>query len=170
MAARTGGRTQQGKAPAQDATTAPAGFGPATGSAPDGPPPAGPPRTGGRTQQGTQRGARSASKTPAAGGGANTGGGQSASRGAASPPAGSGGRGGKVTDYGGGLVVAAFAWPLGLNLLKGGPAQMWGWVKAKFLNEPYAGSVTTGGRQKAPTGQPQQPSTTGPGPRLTGSM
>jgi hypothetical protein len=39
-----------------------------------------------------------------------------------------------------------FIYPLVLNLVKGGPAQMWGWIKAKYLNQPYtAGSRGTAG-------------------------
>jgi hypothetical protein len=47
----------------------------------------------------------------------------------------------------GGAVFALFLWPLIFNLVKGGPGQMWGWVKAKFINEPYSasGASTTGG-------------------------
>ena len=38
----------------------------------------------------------------------------------------------------GGSIVAFFvAYPLALNLLKGGPPRMWGWIKAKWVNEPY---------------------------------
>src|SRR5579859_6553439 len=44
-----------------------------------------------------------------------------------------------VTQQGAGLLVAAFAWPIGVNLLKGGPGAMWGWIKAKFINQPYSG-------------------------------
>src|SRR5579859_7896487 len=44
-----------------------------------------------------------------------------------------------VTEQGAGLLVALFAWPLGVNLLRGGPPRMWGWIKAKFINQPYTG-------------------------------
>jgi hypothetical protein len=36
-----------------------------------------------------------------------------------------------------GAILALFLYPLGFALVKGGPAEMWGWVKAKFFNEPY---------------------------------
>lgn len=48
--------------------------------------------------------------------------------------------GGGVGQETGGALVALFLWPLIFNLVKGGPAQMWGWVKAKFVNEPYSAS------------------------------
>lgn len=40
----------------------------------------------------------------------------------------------------GGALLALFLWPLTFNLVKGGPAQMWGWIKAKFINQPYSAS------------------------------
>ena len=46
---------------------------------------------------------------------------------------------GHVAVDGAGAFLAVFAYPLFLNLLKGGPAQMWGWVRAKWTNQPYAG-------------------------------
>lgn len=48
-------------------------------------------------------------------------------------------------DYrveGAGALLALFAYPLAVNLLLGGPAQMWGWVKAKWVNEPYGGQAS----------------------------
>lgn len=51
-------------------------------------------------------------------------------------------------DFGGsdsaGLVLALFAYPLAVNLLQGGPSRMWAWVKAKWLNQPYAAAATSG--------------------------
>ena len=63
---------------------------------------------------------------------------------------------------GAGAFLALFAIPLLVNLLEGGPAQMWGWVKAKWLNEPYAlgPAPSSGGKQvyPTPTGQAPPPS------------
>lgn len=42
------------------------------------------------------------------------------------------------------MFLALFAYPLLVNLLTGGPAQMWGWVKAKWLNQPYGGTSNSG--------------------------
>lgn len=39
---------------------------------------------------------------------------------------------------GAGLALALFGYPLAVNLLLGGPARMWGWVRAKWVNQPYA--------------------------------
>lgn len=36
-----------------------------------------------------------------------------------------------------GFLVAMFIYPLAVNFIKGGPPRMWGWIKAKFINEPY---------------------------------
>jgi hypothetical protein len=62
---------------------------------------------------------------------------------------------------GAGAFLALFAIPLLVNLLEGGPAQMWGWVKAKWLNQPYAlgPAPTKSGKQvyPTPTGQPPPP-------------
>jgi hypothetical protein len=46
------------------------------------------------------------------------------------------------SEQAGGGLLALFLWPLVFNLVKGGPGQMWGWVKAKFINEPYSGGGT----------------------------
>lgn len=40
---------------------------------------------------------------------------------------------------GAGALLALVVYPLAINFLRGGTAQMWGWVKAKALNQPYAG-------------------------------
>ena len=45
---------------------------------------------------------------------------------------------GGAAHQAGGAVLALFLWPLILNLVRGGTGQMWGWVKAKFVNEPYS--------------------------------
>lgn len=42
-------------------------------------------------------------------------------------------------------MLALFAYPLLVNLLKGGPAQMWGWVAAKWANKPYGAATGAGG-------------------------
>jgi hypothetical protein len=46
----------------------------------------------------------------------------------------------RAGQEGAGVLLALFAYPLLANLLRGGPPQMWGWVKAKWVNEPYAGA------------------------------
>lgn len=46
---------------------------------------------------------------------------------------------GRVTVEGAGAFLALFAYPLAVNLLKGGPPRMWGWVRAKWINQPYSG-------------------------------
>lgn len=38
---------------------------------------------------------------------------------------------------GSGVFLALFIYPIAINFLKGGQAQAWGWVKAKWLNQPY---------------------------------
>jgi hypothetical protein len=56
------------------------------------------------------------------------------------------GRGGRsIVSEGAGAMLAVFLYPLLINLLNGGPPQMWGWVKAKFINEPYGGATPAGG-------------------------
>lgn len=40
-----------------------------------------------------------------------------------------------------GWLVALFAYPLAVNLLKGGPPQMWDWIKAKFTNNASGAST-----------------------------
>ena len=45
---------------------------------------------------------------------------------------------------GAGAFLALFAYPLLLNLLDGGPSQMWGWVQAKFVNKPFGGASNSG--------------------------
>jgi len=32
-------------------------------------------------------------------------------------------------------------YPLAINFLQGGPAQMFGWIKAKWVNQPYTRSA-----------------------------
>lgn len=48
------------------------------------------------------------------------------------------------------MLLAVFAYPLLVNLLNGGPAQMWGWVKAKWVNQPYGGTSNSGPAAKPP--------------------
>ncbi len=55
------------------------------------------------------------------------------------------GRVSTVTSQGGGLVLALVLYPLGLNLLKGGPARMWAWVKAKWVNQPLGAAPSLAG-------------------------
>lgn len=52
---------------------------------------------------------------------------------------------------GAGAFLALFCYPLLANLLSGGPAQMWGWVRAKWTNQPYGGVGSSG--PTASTGQ-----------------
>lgn len=99
------------------------------------------PRSGGRSQQGTQ-GGKSVTPPPAP---------------AAPPPAApaaapatSGGRTVRITSEGSGALLALFLYPFAVALIKGGPSMAWGWVKAKFINQPYG----------AP---PPSPNTTGVG-------
>lgn len=89
--------------------------------------PAGPavPRTGGRTQQG---------QTPAPA--------QTAVPASVPDDSGRGGGGGGIGEQASGALLALFLWPLLLNLVRGGPAQMWGWVKAKWINQPYGAPST----------------------------
>lgn len=70
---------------------------------------------------------------------------------------------GRVADQASGLVVAMFAYPLVLHLLLGGPGRMWGWVKAKFINQPYTAG-TAGPARKAGPAAPAQPPLLGPAP------
>lgn len=35
------------------------------------------------------------------------------------------------------MLAFFVVWPLVMNLLRGGPPQMLGWLKAKLINEPY---------------------------------
>lgn len=53
---------------------------------------------------------------------------------------------------GAGAFLALFCYPMLVNLLSGGPAQMWGWIRAKWINQPYgavssAGPTATAGQQ-----------------------
>jgi len=41
-------------------------------------------------------------------------------------------------------MLALFLYPLLVNGLQGGPAQAWGWVKAKWINQPYGGGNAGG--------------------------
>lgn len=45
------------------------------------------------------------------------------------------------TTEGSGAFLALFIYPLALNFLRGGQAQAWGWVKAKWLNQPYGAAA-----------------------------
>ncbi len=55
-------------------------------------------------------------------------------------------------DAGGFLLVALFLWPIGINLLRGGPAQATAWLAAKFVNKPAAASSGTGSFGPPPSG------------------
>lgn len=48
---------------------------------------------------------------------------------------------------GAGAFLALLIYPLAVNLLNGGPAQMWGWVRAKWINQPYGAYQATGTTQ-----------------------
>src|SRR5258708_29780017 len=63
----------------------------------------------------------------------------------AAAPGRAAGRVSTVTSQGGGLVLALVAYPLGLNLLKGRPARMWAWVKAKWVNQPLGAAPSLAG-------------------------
>lgn len=74
---------------------------------------------------------------------------------------------------GAGVLLALFVYPLGVHLIKGGPAEMWAWVKAKWLNDTGAssaaahggGGVTLTAKQvhgRAPTRPPARPRRTAP--------
>ncbi len=65
-----------------------------------------------------------------------------------------------VSAEGAGGLLALFAYPIGLNLIRGGPAQAWGWVRAKWFNEPYAPPA-----RGKPAGTHQKPGTTTAGGR-----
>lgn len=44
-----------------------------------------------------------------------------------------------------GLLLGFVLWAAGLNLLRGGPAQLRGWLAAKFVNRPYQPAKKTKG-------------------------
>lgn len=156
-----GGRTQQGRTPAPG-QHAPGQVRPAQ----SGPPPApeAVPRRGGRTQQGARQQARKGGRTQQ-----GTGAGQEVPPAApqqaqqppepAQRPAAS--RVSVATTEGSGAFLVLFAYPLAFNLVRGGPAGMKAWVKAKFINQPQAADVMAG-TQAAPAPRPAQP---GPAPR-----
>ena len=83
---------------------------------------------------------------------------------------------GPVTEQiGGGLLAFFVVWPLVMNLLKGGPPQMLGWLKSKLINEPYSpkgafrknvAGQTAGGVQNAFGGPPPTPSGLPPTPPI----
>lgn len=185
----------QGGTPAQDATTAPAGFvPPRTGAPPDNPgrdvtaSRAGRgkavPRSGGKTSQGARQGERTGGRTQQGTQGDRTvkpsnpatrpaGAAEPSGDSAAAPAARtitiSGGGSGVQLGGASGAFLALFAYPLAFNLIKGGPAQMWQWVRAKFINAagPPAGpppATARGGRQPGPPQRGYQ----GPGPHLHG--
>jgi hypothetical protein len=60
----------------------------------------------------------------------------------------------------GGVVVGLFGWAFAMNWIRGGKAQAFGWVGAKFINVPYtAGEVPGGTGFPTPSGNlpaPQQ--------------
>lgn len=65
--------------------------------------------------------------------------------------------GGSIGQETGGALLVLFLWPLTFNLVKGGPAQMWGWIKAKFINQPYSASgaaPSTGSTSSTPSTAP----------------
>lgn len=65
----------------------------------------------------------------------------------------SGGPGGTLA----GVLLGLAATALFVNLLEGGPAQAVGWLKAKFINEPYLGPGATA-KPSGPS-KPSPPST-----------
>jgi len=56
-----------------------------------------------------------------------------------------------------GAFLALFAWPLIFNLLRGGPARMAGWIRAKFINQPYGQDAAPGSAAPPPSGLPGNP-------------
>lgn len=80
---------------------------------------------------GEDEGTSSASSAPAEGGSPSAAGESPAPSSASSPRS-------FGTD-GAGAFLALVIYPLIINFLQGGTAQMLGWVKAKWVNEPYAG-------------------------------
>lgn len=44
-------------------------------------------------------------------------------------------------NEGSGAFLALFIYPLVINFLRGGQAQAWGWVKAKWINQPYGAAA-----------------------------
>jgi hypothetical protein len=69
-------------------------------------------------------------------------------------------------DVAGGLL-ALFLYPIGLNLVLGGPSQAAGWIRAKFINEPFGKPVAARGGTGAggKTGTTQKKGTTTAGGR-----
>lgn len=55
-------------------------------------------------------------------------------------PSSGGGRASWGTE-GSGAFLAFFIYPLVLNFLRGGQGRAWGWVKAKWVNEPYGAAA-----------------------------
>lgn len=51
-----------------------------------------------------------------------------------------------IVDDGAGFVLGLLLYALALNYLQGGAAQARGWIRAKFLNQPYVRPTKVGGR------------------------
>lgn len=68
--------------------------------------------------------------------------------------------GGAGSQLAGG-VLAVFLWPMVFNTVKGGPRQLWGWIKAKWINEPYQPGRGQGPTATTVQGGGTRPKTTG---------
>lgn len=68
-----------------------------------------------------------------------------------------------IAGEGAGLVLGVIGYALVLNYVRGGPAAMVGWVKSKFLNEPYTANLAATGKPGAvtPATPPAYPQATG---------
>lgn len=55
-----------------------------------------------------------------------------------------------MTHDGAGALLALFLYPAALHLIKGGPGEMWAWVRAKWANDVTASRDTQSGKP-APT-------------------
>lgn len=58
---------------------------------------------------------------------------------------------------GAGAFLALVLYPVLVNFLNGGPKQVAGWFKAKWINEPYSG----GGKGQAPVATTRAPTPSG---------
>jgi hypothetical protein len=81
---------------------------------------------------------------------------------ATTPPA----RGQRVIGGPSGAILAMFLYPMGFALLKGGPDRMWGWIKAKFFNEPYSAAAGPAPGAGAGSGRNPVPRIHAPSPTI----
>lgn len=66
-------------------------------------------------------------------------------------------RGPGWVNNGAGFVLGLVLYALVLNYLKGGPAQVKGWIAAKFINKPYAGRAVGRYDRGATSSRPATP-------------